>query len=611
MKESTQTDPPSDSTVKHLSGTKFILGCGVVATLLMAFGQRLALPSWVLAVEVLLTVVALFVLGSIKYRLDKNPLTYGAGLLIVATFWGMWWKTSALREGWAAEGAGALWDFVRRHFLTMRGLNELFHADAMLFILGLTFFVAVVGQTRILESISFQILRSRKGRVVPTIALITAAVAFASGILDGVSMIGLLIRTLVIIMILAGAVGQSVVYAVMVSTVVTTICGMWLAYGEPPNLIMKSNLHPHLNDAFFLRYCLPGAVGSYFIVFWNIRRKLRGKHVDMSNLDILDIHTADVRFLQASRHGMIMTPVEFAEGHRGELGGQYDAVLTRLKQGEPLGKALVGAGVPEATRRALLGKYAFEDLAEALDDHYVRDLQGATDEATSARIRSTFNAASVDRLRSQRIAALAFIPFVGLLVWHAVDHRVPLFLSSFAAFGVALAAVFRIKPMRRLALREAAHEYSEYLFLLPLFLSITLLQKAGFFNQVSALIRHGVETLGTSHVAFLQFIGTATLSAILDNNVVADFAGRALQGMEISLLHLFALAQIAGYAVGGCLTHIGSAQSVVAYSFIHRHLDDRFTPFEWIKAIAPVVLEISVLMTLIIYGESLILRWFP
>ncbi|HMC98324.1 MAG TPA: SLC13 family permease, partial [Flavobacteriales bacterium] len=492
-----------------------------MAALLGVIGGTLALPRWVLAVEVLTTVLALFVFGSIKYRLNKNALTYGAGLLIVATFWGMWWNTSALREALASEGAPALWRFIRRQFLTLHGLDELFHADTMLFILGLTFFVAVVGQTRLLESISFAILRNRKGRVAPTIALITAAVAFASGILDGVSMIGLLIRTLVIIMILAGATNHNVVYAVMVSTVVTTICGMWLAYGEPPNLIMKANLHPHLNDAFFLRYCLPGAVGSYFIVMWNIRKKLKGKQIDTSKLDILDIHTADVRFLQASQHGVIMTPLEFAEGHRSELGEQADSVLTRVRQGEPLGRALVGAGVPDVTRRALMGKYAFEDLAEALDDHYVQDLQGAVDEASCARVRATFNAASVDRLRAQRIAAFAFLPFVGLLIWHAVDHRVPLFVSSFVAFAVAMTAVFRIKPMRRLALREALHEYSEYLFLLPLFLSLTLLHKTGFFSQIAELMHRGVAGLGASHVAFLQFTGTVFLSAILDNNVVA------------------------------------------------------------------------------------------
>ncbi len=45
----------------------------------------------------------------------------------------------------------------------------------------------------------------------------------------------------------------------MVCTAVTTICGIWLAYGEPPNLIMKANLHPHLDNAFFLRYCAPAS----------------------------------------------------------------------------------------------------------------------------------------------------------------------------------------------------------------------------------------------------------------------------------------------------------------------------------------------------------------
>ena len=56
-----------------------------------------------------------------------------------------------------------------------------------------------------------------------------------------------MIRTLVILLFLAKAKGDHVIYAVMLSTVVTTVCGMWLAYGEPPNLIMKSNLHPHLD----------------------------------------------------------------------------------------------------------------------------------------------------------------------------------------------------------------------------------------------------------------------------------------------------------------------------------------------------------------------------
>ncbi|MBK9429046.1 MAG: hypothetical protein IPN65_00805 [Elusimicrobia bacterium] len=96
---------------------------------------------------------------------------------------------------------------------------------------------------------------------------------------------------------------------------------------------------------------------------------------------------------------------------------------------------------------------------------------------------------------------------------------------------------------------------------------------------------------------------------MLDNNVVADFAGRALLGLKVELIHLFAMAQIAGYALGGCWTHIGSAQSVVAYAFIQKEVNPRFTPFQWIKEMTPVILEIAVWMTIVVYGEGLLLPW--
>ena len=38
------------------------------------------------------------------------------------------------------------------------GLDELIHADTMLFILGLTFFVSVIAQTRMLEGVTFFLL---------------------------------------------------------------------------------------------------------------------------------------------------------------------------------------------------------------------------------------------------------------------------------------------------------------------------------------------------------------------------------------------------------------------------------------------------------------------
>jgi hypothetical protein len=215
------------------------------------------------------------------------------------------------------------------------------------------------------------------------------------------------------------------------------------------------------------------------------------------------------------------------------------------------------------------------------------------------------------RVRAQRIGGIAFVPFIGLLVWHAIDHDVPLFLASAAGFLVAVVGIFRIRNMRRLAFREARHEFSEYLFLLPLFLSITLLQQTNFFGIIKAVLDYGVERWGAAHLAYAQFTGATFLSAILDNNVVADFLGRMIKGFEVSTLHLFAMAQIAGYAAGGCWTHIGSAQSVVAYAFIQRQVDDKFTPFQWIKAMTPVIIEIFLLMTLVVYGEAWLLKYLP
>lgn len=596
----------------EISSRNFLASCAALAALLFVLGSSRPFSPGVIAAELFLTIIALFIFGSIRYRIDKNAITFGSILIIAASFWGGWWPGSSLKANLASQGPSALWDFIRHHFLTLHGLDQLFHADTMLFILGLTFFVSVIAQTRLLETVSFKLLTRYRGRVVPTIAMIAAVVSAASGILDGVSMIGLMIRTMIIILLLAGSSRGAMLYAVMISTVVTTVCGMWLAYGEPPNLIMKANLHPYLNDAFFLRYCLPAAVGSYFIVFFNIRKRLKGKKVDMESLDVLDLHTDDVRFLQASRHGEVPTAIEYLDQHKDRLGERFEPVRARVLKGESLGEALVREKVPEKIRREILGHYVAEDLAEALDEHYQHVAAGHAEGRDSSlkKIREILGQMRTRRLRAQRIGMLSFIPFIGGLVWHALDPRVPLFLASFAGFFAAAAGIWGVRKMRGLALKEARHEYAEYYFLLPLFLSITLLQKTGFFNQLSGLLHRGIESIGAGHVAYIQFTGAAFLSAILDNNVVADFASRALHGLDLELLYLFSMAQIAGYAAGGCWTHIGCAQSVVAYAFIQKELDEHFTPFQWIKAMTPAILKIFILMTLIIYGESFIFHCF-
>lgn len=589
-----------------ISGRKFMLGCAAVAIALLIAGQRVALPRWLLAAEVFATILGLFLFGSFRYQIHKNALTYGMLSIIVATFCGL--ATSPWHEEIAGQG---WWFWARRHLLSFHGLDDLIHADTMLFILGLTYFVAVIAQTRLLEGLTFSLLRRFRGAVLPTVVSVTAVVAFSSGILDGVSMIGLTIRTLVIIMLLAAAPTPAVRYAVMVCTTVTTVCGIWLAYGEPPNLIMKANLHPYLDNAFFLRYCAPAAVATYLVIAWELRKRLRGEQIDLENMDVIDANAEDVRFLQATRHGEVLTPIELIENHERELGEKAEIVLERLRGGESLGIALVRENVPEALRKELLGHFVSEELADALDRHYVLDAAGDHNGSLQAEkaVDDAIAAAARRRRQAQKIGAAALVPFIGMLIWHGIDHNMPLFLASFAGFFVALLGIFQIPKMRALALREARHEFSEYYFLFPLFLSITLLTRAGFFDQLQAVIHQGIEALGVAHVAFAQFLGCTFLSAILDNNVVADFASRALHRLDISVLHLFAMAQIAGYALGGCWTHIGSAQSVVAYAFIQRDVDESYTPVQWIKEMTPIILKMLLAITALIYLESALLEW--
>lgn len=72
-------------------------------------------------------------------------------------------------------------------------------------------------------------------------------------------------------------------------------------------------------------------------------------------------------------------------------------------------------------------------------------------------------------------------------------------------------------------------------------------------------------------------------------------------------MFLFAAAQIAGYATGGSLTHIGSAQSVVAFAYILRYIGPNFTPLGWIRAMWKLVLVITVALTVMLYMMAFLL----
>ncbi|MEI7767414.1 MAG: SLC13 family permease [Phycisphaerae bacterium] len=609
------TATSASSEVVMFSGRKFILGCLVVALAVGVYGRFYPVSMWLLAAEVLSIILGLFLFGSFRYQIHKNALTYGAVMVVVATFLGAWWTQHDLRGAFSGEELSGYGRVLKASLLTFHGWDELIHTDTMLFILGLTFFVCVIAQTRILEGVTFFLLRKNKGYVLPTVWAVMAVVAVASGILSGVSMIGLTIRTLVIILMLASAPTSAIRYAVIVCTVVTTVCGIWLTYGEPPNLIMKANLldpvtnQPYLTDGFFLKFCMPAAVVSFLCVAWSLWRRLRGMRVDLEGMDVLDANAATVRFLQAAKHGEVYSATEFVHINKDVLGDATEPVMERIRGGESLGLALVQAGVQPSVRRALLGAFTDVSLATKLDRHYelVQAQQSPGIDEGEAAVQQALDDLKGQRKQSQLYGVLALIPFVVLLVAHAFNHNVPLFLSSIAAFIVAFFGVAHLPRMRRLALREARLEFAEYYFLLPLFLSITLLTNIGFFDQLQGWLQSGIKSTGALPMALVQFLGATGLSAILDNNVVADFASRALHGLPIILIQFFALAQISGYALGGCWTHIGSAQSVVAFAFVKRDVDEKYTPVQWIKDITGLmVLSVIALVILIVVVSFLL-----
>src|SRR5690606_19881632 len=131
-----ETPQRDDAGVVMISEMKFMLGCATLAVALLMLGRIVALPRALLAAEVFATILGLFLFGSFKYQIHKNALTYGMALVIVATFTGLessQWHRELAEHGWQV--------WARRNLLSFHGLDDLIHADTMLFILGLTFFV--------------------------------------------------------------------------------------------------------------------------------------------------------------------------------------------------------------------------------------------------------------------------------------------------------------------------------------------------------------------------------------------------------------------------------------------------------------------------------------
>ena len=96
---------PPPPAVVMLPGRWFLTACAVAAVVILIVGRLTPLPLWLLATEVLATILGLFVFGSFRYQIHKNALTYGMLLVIVATFCGLATSTWHAADRRARAGA--------------------------------------------------------------------------------------------------------------------------------------------------------------------------------------------------------------------------------------------------------------------------------------------------------------------------------------------------------------------------------------------------------------------------------------------------------------------------------------------------------------------------
>ena len=90
----------------QLSSRKFLIGCLAASACFFLLGKAgHTSPAWI-ATELILTILGLFFLGSFRYQLDKNALTYGMVMVIIGTFIPLWWPASTLKAAMAAERRG-------------------------------------------------------------------------------------------------------------------------------------------------------------------------------------------------------------------------------------------------------------------------------------------------------------------------------------------------------------------------------------------------------------------------------------------------------------------------------------------------------------------------
>ena len=298
-------------------------------------------------------------------------------------------------------------------------------------------------------------------------------------------------------------------------------------------------------------------------------------------MDVIDANAEDVRFLQATRHGEVH---DAGRARRGTSPASSTAAPTPSSSGcatanrsaSPWSTKTceVGRAPAPARRTSSATNSPTVSIATTCTTRPATlrgGVHGRTGGRRSARLDGARPPARAEDRRASRSSRSSSCSSctASTTRCRCFSRRLP---GSRPRFPASCAS----RRCAALALREAAQEYAEYYFLFPLFLSITLLTSAGFFDVMQSLIHagnrdarpgaRGVRAVSGQHVS---------LGHPRQQHRRRLRVARPARPRRCTSLQFFAMAQIAGYALGGCWTHIGCAQSVVAYAFIQRDVDAR------------------------------------
>lgn len=549
----------------------------VLTALLLVLGARAPLPPSLLAFE-LAGLIALIA----RWDHARTPITLASIPVAVTTYVGSRGAPVRASEvGWG-DALRAAWEHLGVH-----GLLRLVHADTLLFLGALTLFVTALSQSGLLDEVAVRLVRRTRGSVSKTVMILCALGGALSGILDGVSVVGVLMRTLAATIFLVPArtlaarerLRGGAVTAVILSTVVTTVCGAWLAYGEPPNLIMKANVRSPgegalLTDGFFITWIGPFALISLAVVLVGLARTLSDLTVDLNTIDMFESQSGVIRHRRASTLGddRSATEVVLDLADQTPHETRLHDVVERLEAGFSLPAALDDVSVTPDERGRVLTNWLGPEAAARWLTHEER---GLSEMLAQWRFRAR-------RAWGFSVAGIGVFA-LGLLGHSFGWFHAPVALAPLLGAIVVIAGLGRARALHSLILRRTREEFSGYVFLVPLFLLVGLLVEAGFFATPQRWVADHVRSGASITLGLVQFAGCTFLSAVLDNNIVADFASRILVGMPDDTIRYFSLAQIQGYALGGCLTHIGSAQSILAFEYIKRTIRPDYTPSRWVR----------------------------